>query len=98
VGGKTRTVTVNSIAATAISAFGYPKSIVVNEDQSVAGWPTVDYMVMKPTAGDQPKRVMAGQAYNFGKDAGSFVPGEVAGYIQTVSGSSTFAIDEGGPN
>ena len=94
--GKTRTVTVNSVAATAIAAAVYSSELTVNEDPSVANWPTTDYLVSKPTSADAQRRIPAGQAYTFRRNAGVFVPGEVVGYVQTVSGSTTFAVDEAG--
>lgn len=71
------------------------RTIEVGEDPSVAGWPTTDFKVYVPTSSDGPRQRPAGATYAFVKPPGLFFnPGEVAGYVATVTGATTFFQDE----
>ncbi len=94
--GQTRQVTVSSAAPSAVVATVFTVRVRVGEDLSVAGWPTTDYDVRKPGTGDDPRRVPAGGTYEFVRDGRPFYPGEIVGYLQTVSGTTTFWVDEEG--
>lgn len=76
-------------------------SIEIGEDPSVAGWPTVDYLVYKRTVPGQdvatitPRQKVAGTTYTFRKPKPlCYLPGEVVGWVATTTGSSTFFKDE----
>ena len=94
--GKTQQLTVNSGARSAITAFGPATEIVIQEDPSVANWPTTDFLVSKPGSADTQRRVQAGGQYVFRKIMGIYQAGDTIGYVQTVAGSTTFNQDEGG--
>jgi hypothetical protein len=93
--GKTSTITVGSALAVAVIASIPGSSITVREDNSVANWPTTDYLVMKPLAASTPIRFPLGYLYEFCNPTGYRI-GDIAGYIQTVTGTTTFAQDERG--
>lgn len=102
--GKTLIFPVTSAAPQPIVAQTICKEVEVGEDQSVPGFPTVDYVIRMPTAVDDPLTLLKGQRFLFtptgsplGKNTlhyGYYVPGDIIGYIETVSGSSDFAQDE----
>ena len=75
-----------------ISALSYCQKITVGEDESVASYPTVEFNHRK-RAEDDAIRHLAGRVYTFERESG-YRPGDRAGEIQTVSGSSTFFQDE----
>lgn len=93
----TSQITVNSIAATAITANSFCTEIRVVENAGVAGFPTTDYYVYKPTTGQTPTRIGAGIGYVFRSKRSFFKLGQTVGYVQTVSGSTTFDQDEDHP-
>jgi hypothetical protein len=69
--------------------------VEIGEDPSVAGWPTTAFKVYIPTSTDGPRQRSAGATYAFVKRAGLFFyPGEIAGYVATVTGATTFFQDE----
>jgi len=83
--------TVNSISKVAVTALTVCRRITVAEDPSVTGWPTVGYLVYVPTQNDGPLQKDAGQEQVFEKPHGRFfTPGEVAGYVATLTGSTSF--------
>jgi hypothetical protein len=93
--GKTSLITVGSAIAVAI-VVSIPTNVVnVREDNSVVGWPTTDFYIMKPLSTSQPNRYPMGYAYQFLNPNGYKI-GDVAGYIQTVTGTTTFSQDETG--
>jgi hypothetical protein len=92
--GKTRTVTVNSVADTIIQAATYCDIIEIGEDRAVASWPLTDYQIRKPAAADTPRQIGIGLSYRF---VGRFSPNDIVGYVRAVSVvSTTFFIDEQG--
>ena len=92
---KTRQITVTSGAWVPISASLYARSISIGEDPSVANWPTTAFSVAAPTSSDNPHTVAIGGTFLFQPPSpGSFLPGEVIGYVQTATGSTTFFIAE----
>lgn len=92
--GKTSTYTLTTTPKAVTATFDCTE-ITVGEDDSVAGWPTVNFQVRKPDSADQPIEKTAGKTYTFTRGPGKlFSRGDVAGYISTKSGSSTFFQDE----
>lgn len=86
------TFTVNAVGdPEPVTALTVCSEIRVQEDASVAGWPTVDFKVYAPSKNDSPLQAGAGSFWIFKKPRGSyFQPGELAGYLATVSGSTNF--------
>jgi len=96
--GKTRQVSVTNSAATAVTMFAAgAENIRVMENRGVAGWPTSDFLVMKPSNTDVAIRVPAGSSYTFNCIQKLHALGDTLGYIQTVTGSTTFDVDEDSP-
>lgn len=95
--GNTKTYSVTDAADVGVVALGFTQFIRVGEDPSVLGWPTTDFVVKKPAADSDPIQKIAGASYTFSKrDGGFYSKGEVAGYIRTISGTTTFQHDERG--
>lgn len=102
--GNTKTFSVTDAAYVAITAAIDTHMITVQEDNSVAGWPTTAYTIKKPTTAATAIQKAAGARTVFQKSAKvsigdfpfAFKAGEVVGYIQTVSGTTTFAQDDAG--
>ncbi len=96
---KTRQVSVTSASPTAITAFSYAAtSVRVTENRGVAGWPTTDLLILKPSSSDTPVRIPAGNSYTFQKvPPRGYAAGEVVGYVQTVAGTTTLDVDEDSP-
>ena len=92
--GYVSKITVASVAATAVIVqSATTRRVVVGEDPSVSGWPTTDFLVMRPTLNNAARRVPAGEVYTF-EGLSPFPIGAVVGYISTVAGSTTFFQDE----
>lgn len=89
---KSTAITVNSTAYTAVIPTQATTKITLNEDLGVSGWPTTDFYVVRFLT-DTPKRIAAGMTYDFDV-SGFWHAGETAGYIKTVTGSTTFVQDE----
>lgn len=70
----------------------------LQEDPSVAGYPTTDYLIYMPTSSDLPVRFLAGTTFMRESDTGPFYAGQTVGYISGVSGSTTFSQIEQGLN
>lgn len=90
-------LTVNAVGFTAVIVQSdYCVEVVVKENPGVSGWPTSDFLVAKPLQTSQTIRVSAGQAYIFTPptDARCFKQGNVAGYLEMVTGATTFDQDE----
>jgi hypothetical protein len=94
--GYTSLITVGAALPIAVVAHIPTKSIKVREDNSVVGWPTTDFYVMKPSATSGANRYPLGYQYEFTNGEQLFDIGDIAGYIETVSGTTTFAQDEEG--
>jgi hypothetical protein len=96
--GKTRLFTVTDAVAVAVVAIGYTALITVQEDPSVASWPTQNFYVYKPSTSSDGIQRPIGGSYGFTKSGvGSvYSPGEIAGYVKLVntSTSTTFQQDE----
>lgn len=97
--GKTKLITVTNSADTPVKALTWTAAITVGEDASVVGYPTVDFLVKKPTAADDARRVQSGGTYTFqkglgGNESSRYGPGDIAGYVRTVAGTSSFIQDE----
>ena len=86
---ETFTLTVDDVgAAEAVTAPVACKTLEVREQ----GDPTTDYFVRAPAAASPQHRRFAGSATIFRAPAGRmFQPGEIVGYLETVSGSVTFS-------
>lgn len=95
----TQQVSVGSGADTAITAQSVCKAIRITENRGVNGWPTTDLLIKKPTAAATPVRLRAGDSYTFqcNQPSSFFNIGQVAGYVRTVSGSTTADQDEDNP-
>jgi hypothetical protein len=89
--GATQSITVVSGTYSVVIAQSYSRQITVGEDPGVVGYPTSDFYVAKPAIGQTPRRVQTGGTYTF---VGPFIAGTVAGFITTVSGTTTFFQDE----
>lgn len=87
----TKQITVNAIGADEeIVVQSVCKSIVFGEDESVTGWPTVNWAWRGPDSTDY-KTKTAGTKEEFRKPGGQFFsPGERVAYVKTTTGSSTF--------
>lgn len=96
---NTQQITVGSGAASAIVAQSVCKAIRVMENRGVAGWPTTDYLVKKPAATSTGVRIPAGASYTFqcNQPSSFFQVGQTVGFLQTVSGTTTFDQDEDNP-
>ena len=91
----TRLVTVTSIAATELRASTYCHYVQVGEDGSVVNGPTVDFTIRKMSTAADPLTLIAGTKYMFQPlPPHTYLPNELLGYIECVSGTSTFFIDE----
>jgi hypothetical protein len=92
-------ITVNSVGRTAIVVQDYCTQIAVGELTSVGGWPTTALLVSQSALGPQ-RSVPGGEGYIFMQRGSSgveqYVPGQIAGYVQTATGSTTCYQDEGG--
>lgn len=91
---KTTTFTVNDLGDPEPVTATVPCSkIRIGEDPSVADWPVVDYQICGDYQGSVYVQKAAGTMFEFNapviKDK-LFKIGDIAGYVRTVSGSSTF--------
>lgn len=90
--GTTQTFTVTNTNYSQVTVqSGYCRQVTVGESPAVSGYPTTDFLVAKPSTGNTPRRVVGGQSYTF---IGPFVAGSIAGYVETVTGTTTFYQDE----
>jgi len=65
--------------------------IIIKEDPTVAGWPTLDYLVTGSVPGSSAIGCPAGTEYAFRASwQQHFAAGEIVGHVATVSGSTTF--------
>ena len=88
-------ITVNAISKTPVTALTVCRRIVVQEDPSVVGWPTSDYLVSVPLSTDGPKQKSAGTEFPFEKPSRLFFnPGEIAGYIELVNGGGATSFSQ----
>jgi len=90
---KTSTFTVNAVGDPEPVIATIPcKQISVVEDQSVTDWPTLDYRVKGTEVGSVMVQKPAGTVFTFLCAANEpyFQIGQIVGYIETVSGSTTF--------
>lgn len=90
----TNQITVNSASDTNIVIQSSDcRMVLVQEDPGVVGWPTTDFLIKKGGSSTY-IRVPAGQVYRFLTSLGLFVQTQVIGQIKTVSGTTTFDVDE----
>lgn len=91
---KTTTFTVNDLGDPEPVIATVPCSrIVIGEDPSVADWPLVDYQILGDYQDSIYIQKPAGTSFEFRAPAiknNMFKIGDIAGYVKTVSGSSTF--------
>lgn len=93
---KTFTFAVSaSPATTPIVVQRWTKKIFIQEDPSSPGYPSTDFLVRQPTASDPPVRILSGSAFEIETTTGPFGIGQIVGYVSGVSGSATFAQNEG---
>jgi hypothetical protein len=91
---KTLLITVNDVGdPEQVIAQTVCREIVIGEDRSVVGYPTTDYKVRMAESTSDPVQVQAGVLYAF-TNPRYFQPGEVVGYVETVTGSTSFFQDE----
>lgn len=91
---KTYQVTVNAAGQTQITAQTQCSEVTVQENIGIGTYPTSDFLVFKPNAAATGIRKQGGSAYTFKSDSGGWLPGDVIGFLQLVSGSTTFDVDE----
>ena len=65
------------------------KKIIIGEDPSVSGWPTVAYKIRAPHAASAAHQRPAGTRTEF-VSATHYKTGDIVGYVETVSGSTSF--------
>ena len=71
------------------------REIIIGEDHSVGGWPTTDYIVRAPLKTSDAVQIQAGKFYAITSPPGRFFePGDVPLFVETVSGTTTFFVDE----
>ena len=92
---KTTTFPV-STSDTAITTTVFTKKVVIQEDPSVANWPTTDYKLKFPDASATAIRRPAGTSWEITCDGAGFAAGRTIGYVSTVSGTTTFSKYESG--
>ena len=90
---KTSTFTVNNVLdPEPVIVTSMCRSVTIGEDPGVAGWPNSDYRV-KGTAADSALTTQpAGTRFTFERRTGqpAYSPGQIIGYVETVTGSTTF--------
>ena len=91
--GKTSLLTVSDVSPTAVTASIWTPAITVVEDGEN---PTTAYEVRKSASNADPLTRPTGSSYTFEKSGRYYAPGEIAGWLQTVSGSVDFSVDESG--
>lgn len=90
--GNTQSFTVSSGAYSQVVVQSYTlKGVTVGEDVGVVGSPTTDFYVLKSGPTGTPRRIKLGSSYTF---TGIFAPGTLVGFVQTVTGTTTFFQDE----
>lgn len=96
---KTITFAVSQTPAkTPIVCQTWTRRVEIQEDPSVGGYPTTDFLIYRPSAADLPIRYLTGSTFALETSVASapFPAGYVLGYVSGVSGSTTFAqIEEG---
>lgn len=67
------------------------RHVIIGEDPSVTNWPTTDYQI-KGASSNNFVQCAAGTKFEFHSTVNEppFRAGQVIGYVQTVSGSTTF--------
>lgn len=94
---KTSTFTVNNLSSPeAVVCTVACRSITIGEDPSVTGWPTSDYNIYGKDAGSTAIRRPSGTQFTFERTSrqSAFAPSEIVGYVETVTGSTTFLKSE----
>lgn len=97
-------ITVTSTTVTPIIATVYGNRIQVQEDVAVTNWPSTNFTIFKINQigggpSSQGKQVTAGAPYDFFKGvtvSQPFHPGDIIGYIKTLTGTTVFIVDESG--
>jgi hypothetical protein len=90
---KTSSFTVNNIGdAEAVAATCTCRRITIGENPGVTGWPTTDFLVTGNEAGSTPIQRPAGTQWTFENPVlgRGFHAGDIVGYVETVTGSTTF--------
>lgn len=72
------------------------RHVLVGEDSSVANWPTTDYRIKGTDNNSAMVQRPAGVLTEFSRQSNqsAYSPGDIIGYVETVSGSTTFLIIE----
>lgn len=92
---KTSTFSV-STGDTAITTTIATKKVVLQEDPSVANWPTTDFKLKFPDASATAIRRVSGTSWEITCDGAFFPANRTIGYISTVTGTTTFQKYESG--
>lgn len=89
----TKTFTVDSIGdPEPIQVVSSCRKVVIREDVSVSGWPTVEFNVMAPLQASPKVRYTNGESMSLvAENKGYFKVGSIIGYIEAVSGSALFS-------
>ena len=90
---KTSTFTVNNIGSPeAVVATCACRTVTIGEDPSVTGWPTTDFLITGNESGSGAIQRPAGTQWTFEDPLlrRGFKPGDIVGYVETVTGSTTF--------
>ena len=90
---KTSTFTVNDVGdPEPVIATIDCREIVIGEDPSVSGWPTIGYKVTGTLAGSTAIEKAPGVTFKFISTVNHppFKTGDIVGYVETLSGSTTF--------
>ena len=78
----------NSGPREAVVAATFCNKITIREDPSVANWPTTDFQVSNTPTGSQVAQRPSGTEFQFKQKL--YSPGQVVGYVETITGSTTF--------
>lgn len=95
-GGHTGLLVVTDVTPVAVTAVTQCSSINLVEDNSVPSWPTLPFVIRKPSSGSTANQYPAGSQYLFPAPFGTkWAAGQIVGYIQLpATGSTTFIQDE----
>lgn len=88
----TKTMTVTTVEQDVVAG-SYTKKLTISEDPSVAGWPTTDFLIKKPSSSNTAIRRPTGTSYTF---EGNYHPGQVLGTVALIAAAAatTFQQDE----
>jgi hypothetical protein len=94
---KTSTFTVNNIGSPeAVVCTVACRLITIGEDPRVPDWPTTDFRITGKDPGSVGIQRPSGTTFTFERTSrqSAFAPGEIVGYVETVTGSTIFLKSE----